>query len=91
MEKMLDKNEPGEARLPAGSATFLAIVIGIVLIAWVFPLSRDWTIGLSILLVITGVVVALITIQGWLDWRLFRDTAVESFGALVVDLAHHHN
>ena len=83
MEKILDKSEPSKAWLPAGSATFLAIIIVIVLVIQVFPLSRNWAIGLSIVLVIAGLVVAPLTIKGWLDWRLFRDTAVESTGIVV--------
>ena len=71
----MDRKEPSEAWLPGGSATFLAIIIAIVLINMVFPLSRNWTIGLSIVLVIAGLVVVALTSKGWLDWRLFRDTA----------------
>lgn len=32
---------------------------------------------------IVGLMVALATIKGWRDWRLFRDTAVESSGKAV--------
>ncbi len=86
----MDRKGPSEAWLPGGSATFLAIIIAIVLVIEVFPLSHNWTIGLSIVLVIAGLVVASLTIQGWLDWRLFRDTAVESTGIVVRRIHEQH-
>ena len=90
MEKILDKSEPSEAWLPGGSATFLAIIIVIVLVIQVFPLSRNWTIGLSNLLAIAGLVIAPLTINGWLNWRLFRDTAIESSGKVVQRIHEEH-
>ena len=90
MVKILDKSEPSEAWLPCGSATFLAIIILIVLVIQVFPLSYNWTIGLSIVLVIAGLVIAPLTINGWLNWRLFRDTAIESSGKVVQRIHEEH-
>ena len=90
MVKILDKNEPSKVWLPTGSATLLAIILVIVLVIQVFPLPRNWTIGLSIVLVIAGLVVALLTMKGWLDWRLFRDTAVESSGKVVQRIQEEH-
>ncbi len=90
MEKILDKSEPSEAWLPCGSATFLAIIILIVLVIQVFPLSYNWTIGLSIVLVIAGLVIAPLTINGWLNWRLFRDTAIDSSGIVVQRIHEQH-
>ncbi len=90
MEKILDKSEPSEAWLPGGSATFLAIIIAIVLINMVFPLSRNWTVGLSWVLAIAGLVIVPLTINGWLNWRLFRDTAIESSGKVVQRIHEEH-
>ena len=86
----MDRKEPSKAWLPVGSAAFLGIIIAIVLINMVFPLSRNWTIGLSIVLVIAGLVVVALTSKGWLDWRLFRDTAVESTGTVVRRIHEQH-
>ena len=60
------------------------------LVTVVFPLSQDWTLGLSMVLVIAAMVVAPLTIKGWLDWRLFRDTAIESSGKVVQRIHEEH-
>ena len=76
------RTAPSGLWLPCGSATLLAIISGIALIV-ASSISRGWTSGLSIVLAILGLVVALVTINGWQDWRLFRDTAVQSPGKLI--------
>ena len=90
MGKILDKKEPSKAWLSGGSATFLAITIAIVLVIAVFSLSRNWTIGLTIVLVIAALVVTPLTVKGWLDWRLFRDTAIDSSGIVVQRIHEQH-
>lgn len=83
LEKIRNKTEPSEESLPCGSVALLAIIVAIILIAAVFPLSRNWIIGLTIVLVILGLVVVFATVSGWQDWRLFRDTAIEATGTVV--------
>ena len=90
MGKILDKKEPSKAWLPGESATFLAIIIAIVLVIAVFSLTRNWTIGLTIVLVIAALAVAPLTVKGWLDWRLFRDTAIDSSGIVVQRIHEQH-
>ena len=88
---MLDgRTGPSQAWLPVGSITLLLIITAIILVTGVFALSRNWTIGLSIGLVMLGLVVALVTISGWRDWRLFRDTAVETPGEVVQRIHEQH-
>ena len=83
LEDIVEKTEPSAAWLPFGSAAALAAIVTLVLVITVFPLSLNWTIGLSIALVIAILVIVSLTIAGWSDWRLFSETSVESKGTVV--------
>ena len=83
LENIVEKNEPSAAWLPFGSAAALAAIVTLVLVITVFPLSLNWTIGLSIALVIAILVIVSLTISGWSDWRLFSETSVEAMGTVI--------
>jgi len=82
LENISDKTEPSAAWLPLGSAVSLAAIVTLVLVNTAFPLSQNWTIGLSIAILILIAVTVGLTIAGWSDWRLFSETSVEAKGTV---------
>lgn len=83
LENILEKTEPSAAWLPLGSAISLVAIGSLVLVNTAFPLSQNWTIGLSITLLIAITVTFGLTMAGWSDWRLFSQTSVEVMGTVV--------
>lgn len=89
MVETIDGFDPGQWVI-LGGALVIAIVIAMVLIIKASDILSGWKTGLTIALVIGGLWLTRATINNWTEWRLLRDTGVESCGMVVEKIRTRH-